>query len=62
MVAGERFGWVFWGEAMRGMHKGIFRAYATEAHDVQAMIKAVCNVSYRLPLSRGAAAALWHSG
>ena len=40
------------GEAMRGMHKGIYRAYATSPHDVQATIKAVFPVSYILPASR----------
>ena len=39
------------GEAMRTMHKGIHRAYATAPHDVQATVKAIYSISYRLPLT-----------
>ena len=36
---------------MRAMHKGIHRAYATTPHNVQATVKAVFIISYRLPLT-----------
>ena len=39
-------------EAMRAMHKGTYRAYATGSHDVQATVKAVYSVSYLLPAAR----------
>ena len=39
-------------EAMRAMHKGVCRAYATAPHDVQATVKAVYSVSYVLPAAR----------
>ena len=39
-------------EAMRAMHKGVYRAYATAPHDVQATVKAVYSVSYILPAAR----------
>ena len=39
-------------EAMRAMHKGVYRAYATAAHNVQATVKAVYSVSYILPAAR----------
>ena len=39
-------------EAMRAMHKGVYRAYATSPHDVQATVKAVYSVSYILPATR----------
>ena len=39
-------------EAMRAMHKGVYRAYATAPHDVQATMKAVYSVSYILPAAR----------
>ena len=38
--------------AMRAMHKGVYRAYATSPHDVQATVKAVSSVSYILPATR----------
>ena len=40
------------GEAMRAMHKGVYRAYTTAPHDVQATVKAVYSLSYHLPTSR----------
>ena len=39
-------------EAMRAMHKGVHRAYATAPHDVQATVKAVYPAPYILPASR----------
>ena len=39
-------------EAMRAMHTGVYRAYATAPHDVQATVKAVYSVSYILPAAR----------
>ena len=41
---------------MRAMHKGVYRAYATSPHDVQATVKAVYSVSYILPATRQVAA------
>ena len=38
------------------MHKGLHRAYATSPHDIQATIKAVYSLSYRLPCTRAQAA------
>ena len=38
--------------AMRAMHRGVYRAYATAPHDVQATVKAVYSVSYILPAAR----------
>ena len=43
-------------EAMRAMHKGLHRSYATSPHNIQATIKAVYNLSYRLPCTRARAA------
>ena len=34
------------------MHKGVYRAYATAPHDVQATVKAVYSISYILPAGR----------
>ena len=50
------------GEAMCAMHTGIHRAYATAPHNVQATVKAMHRISYRLPLTREDAAravAVW---
>ena len=40
------------GEAMRAMHKGLHRAYATSPHDINSTIKAVYSISYSLPGNR----------
>ena len=40
------------GKAMRAMHKGVYRAYATAPHDVQATVKAVYSISYILAAGR----------
>ena len=42
-------------DTMRAMHKGVHRAYATSPHDVQATIKAMYSLSYRLPTTRAQA-------
>ena len=34
---------------MRAMYKGVYRAYATSPHDVQATVKVVYSASYILP-------------
>ena len=50
-------------EAMRAMHKGVYRAYATAPHDVQATVKAVYSVLYTLPAPRHTVAqhiSKWH--
>ena len=39
-------------EAMRAIHKGVFRAYATAPHDLQATVKAIHHISYHLPSTR----------
>ena len=54
--------WVWEGRCNEGDAQGVFRAYTTALHDVQATVKAVYSLSYHLPTTQAGAArvlAMW---